>query len=542
MTAPEGTPMNSTPTRLRVALDIGGVISKYPDTLRAMARCLLLGGAEVHVITDMQPRETVLETLRDNGFSFIAPEHVHLADYTTHGEGCKAVLLASLKIDVILDDNLGYIAVGGAPVRCLVMPDASRPYYHETWTTSGEADFGRRTFGDPADTLAPIHVAALAPIHVAAPSRDELRLMLRDAIAEQARVRGTPSEAVAALWTAAVRSSLDALHKTSPWRDQPADLDFDALEAVAQPATPGKRRWGDWSTDFGTCESGNMLDLEINLTHPGPERYVRTHGSQCVRVLKCEEPLESPADAAFLATFDRETVLALLALARRAAHAEMALRLLEAPAQPSPLELPLTSEARIGSPQPVTVALTRLLWRSIADNAVCTCFLDDPCPECQAMAALGLGRWTGAEAATQALEPVAAGAVARMPPRAAMSSRVGRRADVNRVARLLIAEWERVEGKPVNVSYIATFVDMARAVLGDRPPLDPVHIEVLRGMLAEARGLLSDRAEMLEEARAKDAPPARLERLRGFVATWTGRVAALTAVIEADLAAAPEGA
>src|SRR3954471_13662019 len=42
------------------------------------------------------------------------------------------------------------------------------------------------------------------------------------------------------------------------------------------------------------------------------------------------------------------------------------------------------------------------------------------------------------------------------------------RAEIDRVARILIAEWERVEGTPVNVSYLATFVDMARAVIADR--------------------------------------------------------------------------
>jgi hypothetical protein len=40
--------------------------------------------------------------------------------------------------------------------------------------------------------------------------------------------------------------------------------------------------------------------------------------------------------------------------------------------------------------------------------------------------------------------------------------------EVDRVARLLIVEWERVEGKPVNVSYVSTFVDMARIVIADR--------------------------------------------------------------------------
>lgn len=41
------------------------------------------------------------------------------------------------------------------------------------------------------------------------------------------------------------------------------------------------------------------------------------------------------------------------------------------------------------------------------------------------------------------------------------------RDELNRVSSLLIAEWERVEGKPVNVSYVATFVDMARVVIAD---------------------------------------------------------------------------
>lgn len=45
------------------------------------------------------------------------------------------------------------------------------------------------------------------------------------------------------------------------------------------------------------------------------------------------------------------------------------------------------------------------------------------------------------------------------------SDEAATRDDVNRVARILIDEWERVERKPVYVAYIATFADMARAVL-----------------------------------------------------------------------------
>lgn len=133
---------------VRVALDIGGVISKYPNEIRAFASAIVAGGGEVHAITDMQDRSDVLAQLDVNGFGFIAADRVHCADYTTHGEGCKAELLASLGIDIILDDFVGYVAIAGCPVRCLVMPDAEQPYWHPTWNAgkSEGADFGRRAY------------------------------------------------------------------------------------------------------------------------------------------------------------------------------------------------------------------------------------------------------------------------------------------------------------------------------------------------------------------------------------------------------------
>lgn len=54
---------------------------------------------------------------------------------------------------------------------------------------------------------------------------------------------------------------------------------------------------------------------------------------------------------------------------------------------------------------PLRRALIRLLWNSVADDADCTCCpatehnSADRCPECEAMAALGLGDWVGADAA-----------------------------------------------------------------------------------------------------------------------------------------------
>lgn len=39
--------------------------------------------------------------------------------------------------------------------------------------------------------------------------------------------------------------------------------------------------------------------------------------------------------------------------------------------------------------------------------------------------------------------------------------------EIDRIGKLLIDEWERVERKPVNVSYIATFADLARVIIAD---------------------------------------------------------------------------
>jgi len=52
---------------------------------------------------------------------------------------------------------------------------------------------------------------------------------------------------------------------------------------------------------------------------------------------------------------------------------------------------------------PAQRALVRLLWNSQHDDAVCTCYPGDPCPECEAMQALGLGRWPGATRAQELL-------------------------------------------------------------------------------------------------------------------------------------------
>ena len=134
---------------MKIAIDIGGVISKYPDIFRELNRALRVraGTIEVHVVTDMHPIEGVLKTLEDNDID-VSPWRVHVADYGRHGDACKAVLLRDLQIDVFIDDHPGYLVwpwPTPAPLRLRVEPDPYRPYWHPGWKCEG-GDFGRRVY------------------------------------------------------------------------------------------------------------------------------------------------------------------------------------------------------------------------------------------------------------------------------------------------------------------------------------------------------------------------------------------------------------
>lgn len=138
---------------MKIAFDVGGVLSKCPEIFRPLIKVIRAGNGschggehvELHVISDMHPKEKILDMLRRNDMPFDA-SRIHSADYVTHGENCKAVLCEELGIDLLIDDFPGYVAQIGSPrVRLLVMPDPSRPYYDDTWQTDGsEGDFGRR--------------------------------------------------------------------------------------------------------------------------------------------------------------------------------------------------------------------------------------------------------------------------------------------------------------------------------------------------------------------------------------------------------------
>lgn len=132
----------------KIAFDIGGVISKYPDEFRTLICALEASGFEIHIITDQPVKSEVLKQLNDNGFGFLRPELIHCANYSIYGEMCKAVLVHDLGIRFLVDDFAGYLAwdssLGPAPIRLRVEPDVWRPYNHPNWLSS--ESFGRSCY------------------------------------------------------------------------------------------------------------------------------------------------------------------------------------------------------------------------------------------------------------------------------------------------------------------------------------------------------------------------------------------------------------
>jgi hypothetical protein len=128
---------------IKIAFDVGGVLSKYPDILIPLLHELYTNeNIEIHIISDMHPVEKIRDMLALNNVSY---HFVHSADYGKHGEFCKSEICKEHNIDIIIDDFIGYLAPNYAPIRLLVMPDATLDYYSPEWETDGsEGNFGRR--------------------------------------------------------------------------------------------------------------------------------------------------------------------------------------------------------------------------------------------------------------------------------------------------------------------------------------------------------------------------------------------------------------
>ncbi len=116
---------------VRIAFDIGGVLGKYPEIFRVMIEALLAHpDVEVHVLTDVPPPRAI-RLVHVNGF-VIPAERIHSCDVARHGDDCKAVKIAELGIDVLIDDHLPYLRNVNA-LRLHVQPDKDRPFFHPTF-------------------------------------------------------------------------------------------------------------------------------------------------------------------------------------------------------------------------------------------------------------------------------------------------------------------------------------------------------------------------------------------------------------------------
>lgn len=117
---------------MKIAFDIGGWISRYPDLTREMMACLERGGAEVIVMTDM-PCDTSHTVLAMN--DFIATVHfssVVNVDWNLHKERSKAEACREHGVDLLIDDYAPY-CVGDGFAALMVWPKHEHPYDAAEW-------------------------------------------------------------------------------------------------------------------------------------------------------------------------------------------------------------------------------------------------------------------------------------------------------------------------------------------------------------------------------------------------------------------------
>ena len=132
---------------MKIGLDIGGVISKYPQEFRDFLNNL---NAEFYVISDMHPKSEILKVLQDNDFlDKVKEENIYSADYEKYGNFAKAILIKELGIQMFIDDFDGYLqwdsSFGPQPILLKVQPDGFKSYWHDDWKCDG-GEFGRRKY------------------------------------------------------------------------------------------------------------------------------------------------------------------------------------------------------------------------------------------------------------------------------------------------------------------------------------------------------------------------------------------------------------
>lgn len=116
---------------MKVAFDIGGVISRYPNEMKAMMKALWHNEVEVYILTDMNQQDAQAAR-EENDLFFIAPERVLSADWSKYGDRCKTVVCEEHGIDILIDDRPDYVAEGNF-IGLVISPRPRVPYYHSSW-------------------------------------------------------------------------------------------------------------------------------------------------------------------------------------------------------------------------------------------------------------------------------------------------------------------------------------------------------------------------------------------------------------------------
>lgn len=122
---------------MKIAFDIGGVITRYPAEMKTLMRALQAGGIDVHIMSDI-PMDTLRTLIELNDLAFIPVSNVHSADWAADQDMCKSKMCESLGIDMLIDDRPDYCAVGNF-IGLVVSPrPATTSYYAEGWKNLSE--------------------------------------------------------------------------------------------------------------------------------------------------------------------------------------------------------------------------------------------------------------------------------------------------------------------------------------------------------------------------------------------------------------------
>jgi hypothetical protein len=122
---------------MKIAFDIGGVISRYPQQMIQFMRALTIGGIEVHIVTDI-PYHAALWLCQVNRIE-VPFNQIHSCDWAKDGDLCKTKKCEELGIDILIDDRPDYCAVGKF-IGLVLSPRPTIPYYAPEWQSQSETE------------------------------------------------------------------------------------------------------------------------------------------------------------------------------------------------------------------------------------------------------------------------------------------------------------------------------------------------------------------------------------------------------------------